>query len=443
VTTASIPKAPFKFTEKRLSDLPAATSSRYSVRDSEQVGLICIVHPAGKAHPEGLKVLQVYRKPKGGNAPIRVKVCNLGELPMTALKGQPSVRSAADDILAKLRKGINPNAEQRAIQAEAKRQQSADDLAGITLAQAFEKYVETKPLRPQTLAGYRRTIDRDLADWQDKPLREITGPMAVTRHAELARSSKSVAMRAMQVLRAVHLFARDFYGTDDNELPFGRCPVDKVNRIARQWSRTAARTRRLGIEDLSPWLHAVRSLPAHQKRSDGDYARIAAYLELMLLTGLRRREAAFMRWADVDLRRGTLTVRETKNRDDHTLPITRRVRELLALRKAADPASEYVIGTAQIQRQLVTIEAQTGIKATPHDLRRTWASIADKAGVGAYGIKRALNHKTTGDVTGTHYAQVDIDDLRALMQKVEDFILRHAEQRDDNIVVLHQGGAAA
>ena len=150
-----------------------------------------------------------------------------------------------------------------------------------------------------------------------------------------------------------------------------------------------------------------------------------------------------MRWADVDLRRGTLTVRETKNHEDHTLPITRRVRELLDLRKAADPASEYVIGTAQIERQLRHIEAETGIKATPHDLRRTWASIADKAGVGAYGIKAALNHKTTGDVTGTHYAQVDIDDLRPLMQKVEDFILRHAEQRTDNVVALHQGGTAA
>ncbi|HBG95416.1 MAG TPA: hypothetical protein DDY14_08865, partial [Chromatiaceae bacterium] len=113
-----------------------------------------------------------------------------------------------------------------------------------------------------------------------------------------------------------------------------------------------------------------------------------------------------------------------------------------ALRQAADPASEYVIGTAQIQRQLDAIEADTGLKISPHDLRRTWASMAERAGVGAYGIKAALNHKTTGDVTGLHYAQVSVEDLRPIMQQVEDVILRHAERRNDNVVMLRTEDAA-
>ena len=86
-------------------------------------------------------------------------------------------------------------------------------------------------------------------------------------------------------------------------------------------------------------------------------------------------------------------------------------------------------------------EAETGIKAGPHDLRRTWANLADKVGLGAYAIKAALNHLTTGDVTGLHYAQVDVEDLRPLMQRVEDFILRAAEQRTDNVVELRAGSA--
>ena len=461
MTTSTLTQSPVKFTQARLEALPLAEGTRYAVKDSEQPGLICMVYPRGSKHPDGLKVLQVYRKPKGSRRAVRVKVCNLGELPMTALKGQPSVRAEADAILAKLRQGINPNDERREQQAEQQRQQTADALADITLADAFEKYVETKALRPQTLAGYRRAIERDLADWKDKPLRQLTGAMAVTRHAELTRKSRNTAARAMQTLRAVHHFATEFYGTDDEELPFGRCPVDKVNRVQRQWSRGQARTTKLTVDELRPWLAAVRALPGLQRRADGDWQRVALYLELILLTGLRRREAGYLRWADVDLRRGTLTVRATKNHRDHTLPITKRVRAILEQRKqalaaaraqaqreptkantdAAEHAATFVFGTAQVQRQLDAIEAETGIKAGPHDLRRTWANLADKVGLGAYAIKAALNHLTTGDVTGLHYAQVDVEDLRPLMQRVEDFILRAAEQRTDNVVELRAGSA--
>ena len=439
MTTSTIPQDPFKFTQARLEALPPADGTRYSVKDSEQPGLVCIVHPRGKKHPDGRKVLQVYRKPKGSTVPVRVNVCALGELPITALKGQPSVRSEVDRILAELREGVNPNETRREEQAEARKQEQVDQVAEITLGQAFAKYIAIKRLGERTLEGYKLSLERDLGKWKDKPLRDITGAMAVTRHAELAKTSKNVAMRAMQVLRAVHRFATDFYGTDDEELPFGRCPVDKVNRIARQWSRTAARTTKLGAADVAPWLAAVRRLPEEQRRGDGE--RGAAYLELVLLTALRRREAAFLRWADVDLARGTLTVRETKNHLDHTLPITRRVREILEARKAtAEPGAEHVFGSAESHWQVYRIHKETGLQITPHALRRSWASFADKAGLGAYAIKRALNHLSTGDVTGTHYAQIDTDDLRPLMQRVEDHILRLAERPTENVVELRVGG---
>lgn len=178
----------------------------------------------------------------------------------------------------------------------------------------------------------------------------------------------------------------------------------------------------------------------------------------MLLTGLRRREAAFLRWADVDLRRGTLTVRATKNKTDHTLPITQRVKAILAERQSlliaaqelaqrrpnatnkahADDLAQFVIGLEETRHQIALIEAQTGILVGAHDLRRTWASLADKCGVGGYAIKAALNHATTNDVTGTHYAQVDVDDLRQPMQKVENYILaKLAAAKGENVIPLH------
>lgn len=438
MTEATVTRPPFKFTQAKLDALPCEPT-RYEIRDTQQPGLICRVSPAGSKYPNGRRVLQVYGRAKGIAAPIRVTICEVGELPLTALKGQASVRGRVDEILAQLRAGENPNETARRMKADKAIQAQADELSGVTLGQAYQAYLKAKALRPNTLVGYTVTIDRDLADWKDKPLREITGAMAVTRHAEIARTSRSVAMRAMQVLRAVHRFASEFYGTDDNELPFGRCPVDKVNRVQRRWSRSDARTRKLGTDDIRPWLEAVRRLPIEQPQ--GDPERMAAYLELMLLTGLRRREAGFMLWSDVDFKRGTIKVRATKNGKDHTLPMTRRVREILEARKAT-AGDEFVIGTDQVHWQLVRIEKATGLTISPHDLRRSWASFAERAGIGGYAVKAALNHGPGTDVTARNYVQLDSEDLRPLMQKVEDYILRLVEPVD-NVVTMPARGAAA
>lgn len=452
----TIPTLPFKFTLPRLESLPPGGTSPYIVRDAEQQGLCCRVHPPSTRHPQGDRTLMVAKKPKGSRVTVRVSICAVGELPMTALKGKASVRSRADEITSQLRLGIDPNQVAKAERAAKAHQGQVDAVANITLGQAFEKSLEIQPIAARTLAGYRLAIDRDLATWKDRPLREITGAMAVTRHAELTQG-KGNPLRAMQVLRKVHRFATQFWGTDDNELPFGRCPVDKVNVVHRQWAKTAPRTRKLGDADLGPWLKAVRDLPHTQQRGDGQLA--AHYLELMLLTGLRRREAAFLKWADVDFRRLTLTVRHTKNKTDHTLPITKRVKAILTERQSlliaaqdlakrrpnptnkahADDLAQYVIGLEETRHQIALIEAQTGILVGAHDLRRSWASLADRCGVGAYTIKGVLNHaNASGDVTGNHYCQPGIDDLRQPMQTVENYILaKLAAANGENVIPLH------
>ena len=48
------------------------------------------------------------------------------------------------------------------------------------------------------------------------------------------------------------------------------------------------------------------------------------YLIFLLLTGLRKNEAATLRWTDVDLEARTITIRAecTKNKQEHCLPLT-------------------------------------------------------------------------------------------------------------------------
>jgi integrase len=61
------------------------------------------------------------------------------------------------------------------------------------------------------------------------------------------------------------------------------------------------------------------------------------------------------------------------------------------------------------------------VDITPHDLRATFASVAEEL-VSAYTLKRMMNHAETGDVTGAHYIGKSEAQLRAGWQAVADFI---------------------
>ena len=152
---------------------------------------------------------------------------------------------------------------------------------------------------------------------------------------------------------------------------------------------------------------------------------------MLLLTGLRRNEALCLRWDNVNLDRGTLCVVETKNRSEHVLPMGRYLWELLRQRrKAAD--GEWVFANpltgkrvTDPHRQGVNIIEKSGVQFSPHDLRRTFASIVSRLGdrLSYYTTKRLLNHRTSDVTQG--YVQFDLEQLRDAMQAVEDFVLSH------------------
>src|SRR5256885_8699905 len=62
---------------------------------------------------------------------------------------------------------------------------------------------------------------------------------------------------------------------------------------------------------LFPYTTLFRSM-----KEPGSAAMVCDYLELVLFTGLRRNEAAALRWANVDFKDKLLTVKETKNDRD-------------------------------------------------------------------------------------------------------------------------------
>lgn len=156
------------------------------------------------------------------------------------------------------------------------------------------------------------------------------------------------------------------------------------------------------------------------------------YLLLLILTGLRRNEGASLRWEDVDLTGRTLTVRDTKNHEDHTLPLSDFLFDLLSRRKT-QAISQFVFPGGgrsgyiyEPRKYIDTITAATGIAFTLHDLRRTFITVAESLDIPAYALKRLLNHKMSNDVTAG-YIIADVERLRLPMQRITDYMLKAAQ----------------
>jgi integrase len=270
---------------------------------------------------------------------------------------------------------------------------------------------------------------KQFADWRPKPIVAITRDMVEARHRELTALSPAEANRAMRYLRALFVFASDYRDSTGEPV----IPDNPVRRLSakRLWNRIERRTRYVEPEQLRDWWTAVQSLENKPQYPSREVLR--DYLLVLLFTGLRRNEALCLRWDNVNLVRGTLCAVDTKNRSDHTLPMGAYLWDLMRTRRRTSD-SDWVFANpltgkriTDPHRQIVNVVAKSGVPFSPHDLRRTFASIVSRLGdrLSYYTTKRLLNHRTSDVTQG--YVQFDLEQLRSAMQSVEDFVLKHVK----------------
>lgn len=324
-------------------------------------------------------------------------------------------------------------------------------LEAVTLKDAFKGYTETrKTLKAGTVADMERIMREAFEDWQDRKLTAITRDMVAKRHKALGARSEARANLAMRYLRAIFNFAAAEYTDAEGRPVVTENPVKKLSET-RAWYRVARRQTVIKPHQLKPWMQAVFHLP-------NEYAR--DYFMLLLLTGLRRSEGLGLQWKDVDLDGRTLTVHEPKNHRDHTLPLSDFLLDMLRKRKAeserhareartADDAARwtYIFETPRGRLQNLRfaqeeIEKASGIPFCPHDLRRTFATVADSLDIPGYAVKALLNHKNGADVTAG-YIVADVERLRRPMQRITDYMLAAGGVREGAEVIELSGKSVA
>ena len=127
---------------------------------------------------------------------------------------------------------------------------------------------------------------------------------------------------------------------------------------------------------------------------------------LELLTGMRRSEARSLRWENVDLDRGFLTLRGRKGGQDLTVPLSAAAKELLESHPHEDK-NPYVFsgergkgprGIKQIAKTAREIRAAAGLPSDfrpNHGLRHAFASaLASSGETDLYTIQKLLGHRT-------------------------------------------------
>lgn len=310
------------------------------------------------------------------------------------------------------------------------------DADTVTLETAFEDYIRFRRPKPTTERDIRGAL-RKLEAWKRRPIASLTGKDVLDRHRKIGESSQARANSTMRWLRAVLNFASVYYENADGS------PVIEVNPVARltrlkAWFPARRKTRCLREYELRPWFEAAQGLAEVPEREPGtgrqtpklkEGALIRDFLLFLVLTGLRRNEAAFLEWERVNWRGKTITILETKADRVHVLPLPDYLVELLKRRKA-EGSGQFVFSNARGERldniryALARIEKQTGIRVTPHDLRRTFSRIAEnKVGTPYYTLKKLLNHSVRDDITAG-YVALSTEDLRRPMEQITAYFLR-------------------
>ena len=128
-----------------------------------------------------------------------------------------------------------------------------------------------------------------------------------------------------------------------------------------------------------------------------------------------------IRIGDVDQRAGRVLLRDTKNRSDHKLLLSKQALEIAKSNCAGRKAEDPLFPIVDARKTLAWINMRAGTNVQGHGLRATFASIAEEL-VSSALLKRMMNHATAGDVTLGHYVAKSEAQLRAGWQAVAGFV---------------------
>jgi integrase len=192
-------------------------------------------------------------------------------------------------------------------------------------------------------------------------------------------------------------------------------------------------------EDLSP-----KQIKKLIKVLDADEDQTAAnVMRLALYTGMRRGEIFKLRWADIDFRRGFITLQDPKPGSDQTIPLNDAVREIFESIQR-DEQNEFIFPgrfpgqhLTDCRKSFARIAKAAGFPKgfrPLHGLRHVYASmIASSGKVDMYTLQKLLTHKSP--IMTQRYAHLRDDALKRASEIAGNIIQEASQEKADQKVV--------
>ncbi|EGB1673289.1 integrase [Escherichia coli] len=442
----------------RVVYLPNPERKPYIITDNHRdspVGFGVKISATKKTYIIQRRVASADKRPStGGKAPKQVIRSTIGNVSDFASIDQ--ARDAARKFVETMKlTRRNPNAVKR--EAEA---------SELTISEVFAQYRShlmgrSKPAKSNTLNVLNKAENR-LKEWENLRVKDLTGNEILRKFDEIASRARTAAEQTFRwvnvaVRHAIEIEAGNAQTQQRQPtLSYNPFSILTIQKKFRTRSQLEESYRAKGVRNpLSPKDTLGRFLTAlHNKRS---FNRLGCdYLLLTVLTGARKEETASLCWREalteeearttsyVDLENRIIRFYDTRNRNDHELPIcdaTKRIledrRDLVNetekrtdKRKWVFPArsSRSKVGhysDSKSLREYICQEAGIS-KLGMHDLRRTFGRVAE--GLTSYSVvKRLLNHRNTTDPT-ERYAMPDNERIYEALQSIELHMLMTAPE---------------
>lgn len=377
----------FRFSAKQVDLLPSpekdSPSAMDEYSDTEVIGLKLAVSKSGR------KYFWHRFRFRG-----RKRMMKLGEFPSLSVA---DARQMVHDNKNKLAHDQDPTDERN-------RLRKVPTLAEFATA----TYVPYARQHKKSWKDDESKIRRDIGAILGKiPLPEIKTSDVMLLHSTICdRAAPATANRYLALLSAIFSLAMKCEHIERN-------PAKGI----KKYKEADPRRRYLSGEELGRFMLAL---------NDEAGKTAANAIAMLLLTGLRRMELFSLRWTEVDLSDASLRLLHTKAGHGRTVVLNSLALDLLQnIHRNADATCPWVFPARcgdghliDVRKPLWRAMARADISnLRPHDLRRSFASLAVNAGVDLYQIKDLLGHSTVA-VTQRAYAHLQQGTLRTASEVV-------------------------
>ena len=388
---------PRKLTKRGIDNLDVPNNAPTFIRDTTLRGFGIKITPKGK------RVFFAEARIKRG----KTKRITIGSYPAIGLE---EAREIARKNLATMSQGEDPILVAKERQEKREREAAIEEALSKTLRFVFNQYRLARNHTPKTQRDYHSTIKVCFNDWLDQPVRRLTSNMVEQRFYKIRDArGKAQAAKAMRYLSAMlnHAKAEEIEG--ERLLLENPCEVLKDKKVDR---RIKPRERYLDKVELGNLLQELNHFdhPDYLRQEKRLTSKtVVDFLWLLIFTGLRRDEAASLEWDHVNFTNRYFFVEDTKNGDTHYVPMSAPVESMLRKRHSSEtrhekwvfPASRGDGHLVEPKKQIKIAGEIIGFSFSCHDLRRTFATLAESHGIDFQSIKRALNHKSQ-DITSRY-----------------------------------------